>query len=118
MFAELAEPDKTRPFSQGVWQVYDIRYRAPRRDEKGMIIKKGSITAWLNGKKVQDGATFGEPKSVYHPFRHGTTPYLKKIWQRQKKTMTGPVFLQDHNSAVRFRNVWVRPLDDRAFIYK
>ncbi len=101
----------------GVWQVYDIRYRAPRRDQKGKIVKKGSITAWLNGKKVQDGATFAEPRSVYHPFRHGTTPYLKTIYKRQKKTMTGPVFLQDHNNAVKFRNVWVRPLDDRAFFY-
>jgi hypothetical protein len=102
----------------GQWQVYDIRYRAPRRNENQEIIEKGSITAWLNGKKVQDNATFGEPKSPYHPYRYGTTPYLQKIWKRQKKTMTGPVFLQDHDSPVRFRNVWVRPLDEKAFIYE
>ena len=101
----------------GKWQVYDILYKAPRRDSDQKIIKKGSITAWLNGKKVQDGATFGEPRSVYHPYRHGTTPYLQKIWKKQKATMVGPVFLQDHNNAVRFRNVWVRPLDDHAFLY-
>ena len=102
----------------GDWQVYDILYRAPRRDGDGKIVEKGTITAWLNGKKVQDGATFGEPKSVFHPFRHGVTPYLKKIWTRQKATMVGPVFLQDHNNAVRFRNVWVRPLDDKARMYE
>jgi len=102
----------------GQWQVYDIRYRAPRRDKSGRIIKEGSITAWLNGKKVQENARFGEPRSTYHPFRYGTTPYLKKIWERQKKTMVGPVFLQDHGAPVRFRNVWVRPLDDRAFEYE
>ena len=101
----------------GEWQVYDIRYRAPRRNKKGRITEDGSITAWLNGKKVQENARFGEPRSTYHPFRYGTTPYLKEIWQRQKETMVGPVFLQDHGNPVRFRNVWVRPLDDRALEY-
>ena len=102
----------------GEWQVYDIRYRAPRRDAGGKIVEKGSITAWLNGQKAQDNARFGEPRSTYHPYRFHTTPYLQEIWKRQKKTMTGPVFLQDHHNRTRFRNVWVRPLDDRAFLYE
>jgi hypothetical protein len=55
---------------RGEWQVYDIRYRAPRRDESGKVTEEGSITAWLNGQKVQDHARFGEPRSVYHPYRH------------------------------------------------
>jgi len=102
----------------GEWQVYDIRYRAPRRDEQGKIAKPGSITAYLNGKKVQDNTTFAEPRSRWHPYRYGTTPYLKTIWERQKQTGVGPVFLQDHDSPVRFRNVWIKPLDDRAFFYQ
>jgi hypothetical protein len=102
----------------GEWQVYDIRYRAPRRDDNSAIVQDGSVTAYLNGVKVQDNTTFGEPKSRWHPYRYGTTPYLQEIWKRQKKTMTGPVFLQDHDSPVRFRNVWVRPLDDRALMYE
>jgi len=101
----------------GEWQVFDIRYRAPRRNETGTIIENGTVTVWFNGKKVQEGTTFGEPKSVYHPFRFGTTPYLEQIRDRQKKTMTGPVFLQDHGNPVKFRNVWVRPTDDLSFIY-
>ena len=102
----------------GEWQVFDIRYRAPRRDDKGAIVEKGTITAWYNGLKVQDGATFGEPKSTFHPFRFGNTPYLDAIRDRQKKTMTGPVFLQDHGNPVKFRNVWVVPADDKAFVYE
>ncbi|MBN2296591.1 MAG: DUF1080 domain-containing protein [Pirellulales bacterium] len=101
----------------GVWQVYDIRYRAPRRDKQGRITRKGSITAWLNGKKVQDNTPLGEPRSAYHPFRYKTTPYTRAIWEKLKKSSVGPVFLQDHDNPVRFRNVWVRPLDDLAFIY-
>ena len=101
----------------GQWQVYDIRYRAPRRDQNEKITEPGSITAWLNGQLVQKETRFGEPRSKYHPYRHGTTPYLQKIWSRQKKTMQGPVFLQDHGHPTRFRNVWVRPLDKKAFFY-
>jgi Domain of Unknown Function (DUF1080) len=102
----------------GEWQVYDIRYRAPRRNDEGKIVEEGQITAWLNGQKVQDGTRFGEPRSVYHPYRYETTAYLKAIWERQKKTMVGPVFLQDHDSPCRFRNVWVKPLDDQSLMYE
>ncbi|QEG41346.1 3-keto-disaccharide hydrolase [Roseimaritima ulvae] len=102
---------------RGVWQVYDIRYRAPRRDSKGKITEKGTITAWLNGQKVQDSVAFGEPRSVYHPYRSGTTDYLKAIWKKQIETTTGPLFLQDHGHPVRFRNVWIRPLDNHAYRY-
>jgi alpha-L-fucosidase len=102
----------------GVWQVYDIRYRAPRRDAQGKITEEGSITAYLNGVLVQDNARIGGPRSRWHPFRHGTTPYLQAIGRRLKKTMTGPLFLQDHSSPVRFRNVWVRPLDNCAYRYE
>jgi len=102
----------------GEWQVYDIRYRAPRRDETGKIVEEGSITAWLNGQKVQDNAKFGEPRSTYHPYRYHTTPYLKEIWKLQKETMTGPVFLQDHHNPTRFRNIWIRPLDDHVLMYE
>jgi hypothetical protein len=101
----------------GEWQVLDIRYRAPRRDKSGKITENGTVTVWFNGTKVQDRTEFGEPRSPYHPFRFGTTPYLEKIRDRQRKTMTGPVFLQDHGNPVKFRNVWVLPADDLAFTY-
>jgi hypothetical protein len=102
----------------GEWQVFDIRYQAPRRDEAGKIVDNGTVTVWFNGKKVQDGTQFGEPKSTFHPFRFGTTPYLEKIRDRQKKTMVGPVFLQDHGNPVQFRNVWVVPADEHALMYE
>ena len=102
----------------GQWQVYDIRYIAPRRNAKNEIVVKGEITAWLNGQKVQSGTTFGEPRSTFHPYRHGATDYLRKIWKQQKATSVGPLFLQDHNNPVRFRNVWIKPLDDKTIKYQ
>jgi len=47
----------------GEWQVLDIRYRTPRRDAAGKITEKGTVTAWFNGKKVQDNTEFGELRS-------------------------------------------------------
>ncbi|MFW6171177.1 MAG: hypothetical protein ACODAD_11860, partial [Planctomycetota bacterium] len=58
------------------------------------------------------------PRSVYHPYRYKTTPYLKKIWEQQKRTGMEPLFPQDHDNAVRFRNMWVKPLDDQAFFHE
>ncbi len=102
----------SKPRSQ--WQVYDVRYRAPRRDAQGKIVEEGSVSAWLNGLQVQDNVRFGEPRSTYHPYRYRTTDYLQTIWKEQKNSMVGPLFLQDHDNPVRFRNVWIRPLDDKA----
>ena len=102
----------------GQWQVYDIRYRAPRRNKKGKIVTPGSVTAYLNGQKVQQSTRFQEPRSSFHPYRHGVTDYLKKIGQQQKQTSVGPLFLQDHNNPVKFRNVWIVPLDDQVMEYE
>jgi len=93
----------------GEWQVYDIRYTAPRRDRSGTVTTPGSITAWLNGRLVQDGIKFSEPRSPYVPYRHGVTDYLRKVKQQLDKTGEGPLFLQDHGSPTRFRNVWIVP---------
>ncbi|MCE9631029.1 MAG: DUF1080 domain-containing protein [Planctomycetia bacterium] len=95
----------------GEWQVYDIRFIAPRRDATGTITTPGSITAWLNGQLVQDGIEFTEPRSPYIPYRHGVTDHLRAIEKTQRATGKGPLFLQDHGSPVRFRNVWIKPLD-------
>ena len=114
----FAKPLVNASKKPGEWQVYDIRYRAPRRDAEGKITVPGSVTAWLNGQLVQENTKFEEPRSVYHPFRYGTTDYLKAIWKKHLATHVGPVFLQDHESPTRFRNVWIKPLDDRALLYK
>jgi len=102
----------------GKWQTYDIVYLAPRRNEAGKIVTPGSITAKLNGQLVQNGTRFEEPTSTYHPLRYKTTPYTERIKENLLRTSTGPVFLQDHDNPVRFRNVWVLPLDDKAGMFE
>ena len=94
----------------GEWQVYDIRFRAPRRDKAGQVTRKGSITAWLNGKIVQEEITFSKPRSPYIPYRHGVTDFLRGVEKELQETGSGPLFLQDHGSPTRFRNIWIRRL--------
>jgi hypothetical protein len=95
----------------GEWQVFDVRFIAPRRDAAGRIVTPGRVTAWLNGFLVQNGVTFTEPRSPYHPYLHGVTDHLRGIEKRLLETGRGPLFLQDHDSPTRFRNVWILPLD-------
>ncbi|MEM0925454.1 MAG: DUF1080 domain-containing protein [Planctomycetota bacterium] len=101
----------------GQWQVLDIRYIAPRRDDKGDLVEKGAVTVWLNGQRVHHATRFGEQRSKYNPYVYRTTAYLQEVWAYQQQNSVGPLFLQDHDNPVRFRNIWIRPLDDRAMDY-
>jgi hypothetical protein len=96
------------------WQVYDIVYRAPRYDAHGKIGEPGSVTAFLNGVLVQNNTQFTNPRSPYTPYVYKNTPYTARILESLKKTDAGPLYLQDHQSPVKYRSVWIRPLDDRA----
>ncbi len=102
----FAKPRVNAARPAGEWQVYDIRYTAPRRDTDGKVTRPGSIVAWLNGKKVQDGVEFDAPRSPYIPYKHGVTDHLRAVEKTLLETGRGPIFLQDHGSPTRFRNIW------------
>lgn len=85
----------------GEWQSYDIIFRAPRFNEDGSLKKPGTFTVFHNGVLVQDnveiqGTTVhtGTAKYSAHPDKE-------------------PLMLQDHGDPVRFRNIWIRPLEPR-----
>lgn len=79
----------------GQWQSYDIVFRAPRFDDKGALQRNGTLTVLHNGVLVQDRAKiFGRTNS--------SAPVSPAYRQ--------PFFLQDHGSAVSFRNIWAREL--------
>ena len=113
----IAAPLVNAARKPGEWQVYDILYTAPRRDEDGKVVERGEITAVLNGVLVQYKTHFTESLSRYNPLVYKKTPYTDKIRASILKTDCGPLFLQDHNSPVRFRNIWIRPLDDKASVF-
>lgn len=81
----------------GEWQSYDIVFRAPRF-EGGELVAPARVTVLHNGVLVQDAAEF-----------LGATTH-RALAQYAPHEPEGPIVLQDHGDAVRFRNVWVRRL--------
>lgn len=83
----------------GQWQAYDIIFHAPVfEDDK--VARPATITVLQNGVLVQDhweikGTTFHKIPAFYEP-------HAEKM----------PLKLQDHGNPMRFRNIWIRPLDN------
>jgi hypothetical protein len=86
----------------GQWQSYDIVFRAPRFAADGTLVAPARATVFHNGVLVHlDQDFLGETT-------HRALPTYRPHADR------GPIRLQDHGDAVRFRNIWVRPLHLRA----
>ena len=113
----IAPPLVNAARGPGVWQAYDIKFCAPRRDAAGKIVESGTISAWLNGQRIHDQMSVGSKTSDYNPYRYDTTDYLAAIARHQRRNMVGPLVLQDHDNPVRFRNIWVKPLDGHGRLY-
>lgn len=84
----------TRP--PGEWQTYDIIFRAARFDEDGKRTKPASFTVFHNGVMIHDH------------FRLEKGDTTASMWKEGPGD--GPVYLQDHGSKVRYRNIWLRKL--------
>ena len=94
-YPPLSNP--TRP--PGEWQAYDILFRAPRFAADGMLTEAPRVTVILNGIVVQNNEVLRGVRSA----QNGVAPVTQ-----------GPVQLQEHHHPVRYRNIWVRRLPERA----
>ncbi|MDR3261518.1 MAG: DUF1080 domain-containing protein [Tannerella sp.] len=81
----------------GEWQVYDIYWKAPQFGAEGKLETPATITVVLNGILVQNNYIL-----------KGNTPYTGLPEYRAHGRL--PLMLQDHGTAVAFRNIWIRNL--------
>ncbi len=84
----------------GEWQVYDIFFRAPRFDEAGKLLSPARVTVVHNGVLVQ-----------FNQHYNGPSTWRKNgVYEAHADKL--PLQLQWHNSPVKYRNIWVRRLDE------
>jgi len=87
-------PDKNACEKPGVWQSFDIFFRAPR---------------WRGDRKIEDARITVLHNNVVI---HNNAPIPDKTGAGQSEGPNlGPIKLQEHGSAVLFRNVWIVPLN-------
>ncbi|UUL82061.1 3-keto-disaccharide hydrolase [Sphingomonas qomolangmaensis] len=86
----------------GEWQSYDVVFERPRFGDGGKLLRPAYITAFLNGVLVQHRQPW-----------LGTTVW-RQVGKYEAHGDAAPIQLQDHDSPVSFRNIWVRPLPEAA----
>ncbi len=79
------------------WQTYDVDLTAPSFDTEGKCTVNPRITVKLNGVVIHQDLELGKSSTTAAPIRGGLTDE------------GGPIFLQNHNNPVYFRNIWVIP---------
>ncbi|WP_425477500.1 3-keto-disaccharide hydrolase [Stenotrophomonas terrae] len=81
----------------GQWQSYDIIWKAPRFSQGGGLTTPARITVLHNGVLVQDDTVLA-----------GKTEYIGA--PSYAPHACAPLYLQEHDSKVSYRNIWVREL--------
>ncbi len=84
----------------GEWQIYDIVFHGPRFDANGNVVRKAIFTVFFNGVLVQDHVELTGPTAHHQRPPYKVTP--EKL----------PLALQDHNHPVKYRNLWIRELQE------
>ena len=79
------------------WNKYDITFRAARYDAAGNKTEIARVTVLWNGVKVHDNVEVPKPTAG-----------------AKETPPPGPVILQDHGNPVRYRNVWIVPVEEGA----
>lgn len=89
----------------GKWNAYDVTFRAARFKD-GKLVEKPLVTVYFNGKKVHENVTIDKVWGGANSGLDGGNDNGFGITDRP-----GGIKLQCEGHDVRFRNVWIKPLD-------
>jgi hypothetical protein len=78
----------------GHWQSFDVVFRAPRFDAQGKKTANAVVTVLQNGVCI-----------------HNCLELPSSTPGGGNEAKMGPIRLQDHGCPVRYRNIWIMPLD-------
>jgi hypothetical protein len=84
----------------GEWQAFDVVFRRPRFRPDGSLVAPARLTVFHNGALVQDNHEAWGPTRWLQYLDYGA--HADRL----------PLELQDHANPVRFRNIWLRELDE------
>ncbi|MEO0055640.1 MAG: hypothetical protein RLZZ50_1587 [Verrucomicrobiota bacterium] len=84
----------------GNWQYYDITFHRPVFGADGALLRPARMTVEVNGVKVQDNAELTGP--TVHKKRPPYAAHPDRL----------PLSLQNHDDVIRFRNIWLVPIND------
>ena len=94
----VKDPDVNMCLPPLSWQTYDIDYTAAKYNAQGERIANPKVTVRHNGVVIHNQVELpGERSTTAAPVPPG--PEL------------GPIFLQNHGNPVRYRNIWVVPVE-------
>ncbi len=91
---QIRVPDVNAALGPGEWQTVDLQYKAAGFDGAGdrMESKAARVTVRLNGVLIHDNFKLSLRRNKYAAF---------------PEEPLSPIVLQEHGSAVKFRNIWL-----------
>ncbi|MEY3000671.1 MAG: hypothetical protein RL648_885 [Verrucomicrobiota bacterium] len=97
---KVSPPKVNRSLPPGQWQTFDIVYEAPQYDAAGNLVRNAVMTVHHNGELIHNQQELFE-----------VTYNTQNIRLAPPPDGPGRIILQDHGHPIRFRNIWVRPME-------
>jgi len=94
------DPDKDAIIPPENWNSYDITFTAPKLDATGKVVAYPRITVFHNGIKIHDKVEIKVSSTA--------------SGMAGEQPAKGPIMLQDHGAPVRYRNVWIVPMNPKG----